>query len=128
MATFVMADGPSTGINAAIRRSCEVMNGRKMELFSLEISFIGWRLLGWLLSAVTLGIGAAWAQCMVLRWETKHTIVEGYCFCSTQPCVSSHIFNLDRIPFKNPLAVLVGQACVLAYGGWVYLITFASHT
>lgn len=43
MATFVMADGPSTGINAAIRRSCEVMNGRKMELFSLEISFIGWR-------------------------------------------------------------------------------------
>jgi uncharacterized membrane protein len=45
MATFVMADDASTGINAAIRRSCDVMNGRKMELFSLEISFIGWGLL-----------------------------------------------------------------------------------
>ena len=44
MATFVMADDASTGINAAIRRSCDVMNGRKMELFSLEISFVGWRL------------------------------------------------------------------------------------
>lgn len=44
MATYVMADQPETGVNAAIRRSCEVMKGRKMELFSLEISFIGWRL------------------------------------------------------------------------------------
>lgn len=44
LATYVMADAPETGINAAIRRSKEIMHGRKMELFSLEISFVGWYL------------------------------------------------------------------------------------
>ena len=45
LATYVMADLPETGVNAAIRRSKEVMKGRKMELFSLELSFLGWRIL-----------------------------------------------------------------------------------
>lgn len=45
LATYVMADAPETGINASIRRSKEVMKGRRMELFGLEISFLGWRLL-----------------------------------------------------------------------------------
>jgi len=44
LAAYVMADAPETGINAAIRRSVEVMLGRRMELFGLELSFIGWRL------------------------------------------------------------------------------------
>ena len=44
LATYVMADVPETGINAAIRRSKEIMKGRKMELFSLEVSFVGWYL------------------------------------------------------------------------------------
>ena len=41
------------------------------------IQFIAWRLLGILLSVVTLGIAAPWAHCMILRWETKHTYVNG---------------------------------------------------
>ena len=45
LATYVMADAPETGINAALRRSAQVMKGRKIELFSLEFSFMGWRLL-----------------------------------------------------------------------------------
>ena len=45
MSTFVLADVPQTRIRECIRRSCEVMRHRKMELFSLEISFIGWGLL-----------------------------------------------------------------------------------
>lgn len=45
MAIYVLADDPSTPIRACIRRSKEVMQHRKMELFSLEISFIGWRVL-----------------------------------------------------------------------------------
>lgn len=44
LASYVMADAPETGINAAIRRSKEIMKGRKMELFSLEVSFVGWYL------------------------------------------------------------------------------------
>lgn len=45
LATYVMADTPEIGVMAAIRRSRDVMKGRRMELFSLEISFIGWQLL-----------------------------------------------------------------------------------
>lgn len=45
MAMFVLADQPETGVFACLRRSCEIMQRRKMELFSLEISFIGWYLL-----------------------------------------------------------------------------------
>lgn len=40
MATRVMAETPSLGVNACIRRSVEIMSHRKMLLFSLEISFI----------------------------------------------------------------------------------------
>ena len=36
-----------------------------------------WRLLAILLSLITLGIGAPWAHCMLIRWQTKHTVVEG---------------------------------------------------
>ena len=42
------------------------------------IQLIGWRILGSLLTIITLFIGFPWAMCMVYRWETKHTIVSGY--------------------------------------------------
>lgn len=45
------------------------------------IQLIAWRLLGTLLSIVTLGIAAPWAHCMILRWETKHTFVNGKRLC-----------------------------------------------
>lgn len=41
------------------------------------LQLLGWRMLGTLLSALTLGIGAPWAHCMILRWETKHTSING---------------------------------------------------
>ena len=43
----------------------------------ITLQLIGWRLLGFFLTLITLGIGASWAQCMVIRWETKHTYVNG---------------------------------------------------
>ncbi len=45
LAAWIMADEPDTGINAAINRSRDIMKGRRAELFSLDISFIGWRML-----------------------------------------------------------------------------------
>lgn len=47
------------------------------------IQLIGWRLLGLLLTGITLGIGAPWAQCMILRWEARHTVIEGKRLCFT---------------------------------------------
>ena len=41
------------------------------------LQLIGWRLLGLLITVVTLGICAPWAICMIYRWETKHTVING---------------------------------------------------
>lgn len=38
---------------------------------------IAWRLLGGLITVLTLGICYPWALCMICRWETKHTVVDG---------------------------------------------------
>lgn len=54
LSTYILADLPETGINAAIRRSSEVMKGRKMELFSLEVSFVGWYLLVYVVQVMVL--------------------------------------------------------------------------
>ncbi len=56
LAYFVLADDPSIGANAAIRRSKELMRGRKWKLFKLLLRFLGWFLLGLL----TLGIAFFW--------------------------------------------------------------------
>lgn len=41
------------------------------------LQLLGWRLLGTIITLVTLGICAPWAICMVYNWETKHTVIEG---------------------------------------------------
>lgn len=39
--------------------------------------YLGWFLLGTLLTLVTLGIGFPWAACMLYRWEAQHTYIGG---------------------------------------------------
>lgn len=41
------------------------------------LQLIGWRILGTIVSSLTLGICAPWAICMVYAWETKHTVIDG---------------------------------------------------
>ena len=53
MAPYIMAEDPECAPLDAIRRSKEMMNGHKMDLFILKLSFFGWSLL----SALTLGLG-----------------------------------------------------------------------
>lgn len=53
MAPYIMAEDPNCTAMEAIRRSKAMMNGHKMDLFLLELSFIGWAIL----SAFTLGLG-----------------------------------------------------------------------
>lgn len=53
------------------------------ETKTLEVSYfdggllqlIGWRILGTLVTVLTLGICYPWACCMITRWETKHTVI-----------------------------------------------------
>lgn len=56
MTPFLLAEHPELTANQAIRRSMELMDGHKWDLFVLGLSFIGWDLL----NALTLGIGSFW--------------------------------------------------------------------
>ena len=41
------------------------------------LQLIGWKLLGGIITTITLGICFPWAYCMVYGWEAKHTVVDG---------------------------------------------------
>jgi uncharacterized membrane protein YjgN (DUF898 family) len=41
------------------------------------LQFIGWIILGALITAFTFGICFPWAYCMIYSWEAKHTVIEG---------------------------------------------------
>lgn len=56
MTPFIMADNPQMSATEAIRASTQLMKGHKMELFLLELTFIGWQLL----CILSLGIGFLW--------------------------------------------------------------------
>ena len=53
---FILAEKPELSANEAIELSMKMMDGRKMDLFILHLSFIGWYLLG----ILTLCIGYLW--------------------------------------------------------------------
>ena len=41
------------------------------------LQLIGYNILGILVTICTLGICLPWAYCMIYRWETKHTVING---------------------------------------------------
>lgn len=53
MSFYILAENPEISGNEALKRSKEMMNGHKMELFVFWFSFIGWIFFG----MITLGIG-----------------------------------------------------------------------
>lgn len=53
MTPYILQDDPDCKYDAAICRSMELMHGHKMDLFLLDLSFIGWVIL----CLLTLGIG-----------------------------------------------------------------------
>ena len=54
MAFYILADNPELTAREALRKSKEMMNGHKMELFVLQLSFILW----YLLVGITFGLAA----------------------------------------------------------------------
>lgn len=61
MTPYILKDNPELENNAAIEKSMELMQGKKMKLFLLDLSFIGWAFLGML----TFGIGMLWVSSYV---------------------------------------------------------------
>ena len=65
MAPYIAEDNPELGPSECLKRSQALMDGHKMDLFLLDLSYIGWILLG----IITLGIGLLW----VMPWiEMAH--------------------------------------------------------
>lgn len=56
MTCFILLDHPELKYDAAIVKSMAMMDGHKMKLFLLDLSFIGWAIL----SLFTFGIGMFW--------------------------------------------------------------------
>ena len=56
MVPYLLRDYPELSTTEAMKTSREMMKGHKMDLFLLDLSFIGWYLLGF----VTLCIGLLW--------------------------------------------------------------------
>ncbi len=56
MAYFIANDHPEYDWNTCIKESMRLTNGHKMDLFVLDLSFIGWYFVG----ALCLGIGTLW--------------------------------------------------------------------
>ena len=56
MTPYILKDNPEMKNNAAIEESMRMMDGHKLELFLLDLSFIGWVIL----SILTCGIGLLW--------------------------------------------------------------------
>ena len=73
LAAYFLLDDPSCTAREAIRRSKKAMKGWKMELFILDLSFIGWELLG----SITMGILFVW----VLPY--LHTTMANFYDCAT---------------------------------------------
>lgn len=53
MVPYILADNPNIGANEAIALSNEMTMGHKFDMFVLDLSFIGWYLLG----SLALGVG-----------------------------------------------------------------------
>lgn len=56
MTPYILKDNPEMKNNAAIEESMRMMDGHKLELFLLDLSFIGWAIL----SILTCCIGFLW--------------------------------------------------------------------
>lgn len=67
MAYYVKADHPDYNWKACVDESRRLMNGHKWEKFVLDLSFIGWSLVG----SLCLGVGTLWVTPYVYATEAQ---------------------------------------------------------
>lgn len=89
---YILAENPDLGAREALRMSEEMMKGHKMELFVLELSFIGWHLLG----LVTFGLAYIW---VVPYYCATHT--NFYNSIKSAPVVDSGYTSYGEQPWGN---------------------------
>ena len=67
MSFYIKADHPEYGWKECMDASAQMMNGHKMELFILELSFIGWAIVG----SLCLGVGSLWVSAYMQAAEAE---------------------------------------------------------
>ena len=97
MTPYIMAENENLSVMEAITESKRIMMGNKWRLFCMDVSFIGWELLG----ILTLGIGFFWitpyeeaAKAAFYREITEQRY--------SNPAVNSHPINEDVRPEWQP--------------------------
>lgn len=68
MAHFIKADNPELGWKDCITMSRKLMDGHKMELFMLHLSFLGWHLLGLLAFGVGIFCSIAYETAAIAQF------------------------------------------------------------
>ncbi|WP_432628696.1 DUF975 family protein [Brotaphodocola sp.] len=68
MAFLVKADHPEYGWKQCLDESKRITKGHKGELFMLDLSFIGW----WILGSLLLGIGSFWVTAYYMATRTQY--------------------------------------------------------
>lgn len=53
------------------------MNSKQSYFDGGLLQYIGWSIVGCLITLLTFGICYPWALCMVYSWEIKHTVIDG---------------------------------------------------
>ena len=73
MSYYIKLDNPELGANDCITASRKLMKGHKWQLFVLDLSFIGWYIVGML----CFGVGVLWVQAYheVARAEFYNSLV-----------------------------------------------------
>lgn len=56
----------------------EIKYGRNSFFDGGLLSYIGWNIIGFILTFFTFGICYPWALCMVYGWKINHTVIDGH--------------------------------------------------
>ncbi|HDR7717794.1 hypothetical protein VSY18_29060 (plasmid) [Bacillus albus] len=73
-----MTENININVNAGRNYGLESKWGRQSFFDGGLLSFIGWSILGALITVFTFGICYPWALCMVYGWKINHTVVDGH--------------------------------------------------
>lgn len=84
MSYFVLKDRPELSPAEAIKESMRLMNGHKADLFILQLSFIGWAILGsitvigiiWVIPYMYTAVAAFYEQLKNKDTESLNTVTE----------------------------------------------------
>lgn len=97
---FVLAEHPESGVLNAMKISKRITKGYKGKLFLLELSFIGW----WLLGCLTCGLLYIWIgpYYAMTKYNAYKFLLEEYAKSGKEPIKFVEIDNTTYSPQDNP--------------------------